>query len=85
MDSDEHSRQQHQFVSLDLPETMPTTTTTASNQLDFLPTNYDYNTTLTGGESKLPGDSTSGLNYNSQNFNMGFIGKNNMISLKTVL
>lgn len=83
MDShDEHARQQQQqqqFVSLDLPETMPTTTA-ASNQLDFLPTNYDYNTTLTGGESKLPGDSASGLNYNSQNFNMGFIGKNNLIS-----
>lgn len=61
-----------QFVSLDLPETMPTS---SSNQLDFLPTNYDYSTSPSG--STKPGESSdAGMNYSNQTgFSMGFIGK----------
>lgn len=64
--------QTKQFVSLDLPETMPMS---SSNQLDFLPTNYDYNTSPSG--STKPGESNDGgINYSNQaGFSMGFIGK----------
>lgn len=57
---------QQQFVSLDLPDTIPAGA--SSNQLDFLPTNYDYSTTVSDSKSTVP-------NFNTNNFNLGYIGK----------
>lgn len=68
MESDEHAKQ---FVTLDIPE--PTTTTAATgNQLNFLPTNYDFNTSASNDSST---NDATGLGYGNQgSFSMGFIG-----------
>lgn len=66
MEANQPGEHEKQFVALDIPDSMPVYEG-SSNQLNFLPTNYDYTTTDSkphehGGSSQ-------------SNFNMGFIGK----------
>ena len=72
MEPEQHGQQQ-QFISLDIPDNLPPSSN--MNQLNFLPTNYDLNTSSDANKS------TGSDNFNSggAGFNMGYIEEPNQI------